>query len=163
MAPLLASLPCGSLFKVSLQFPDPWFREKHKKRRVLQIEWVQCLTRHMAVGGQVFVSSDVEEVLDDARAHFSRFPQFQLYVNQQRQGQGQGQSLSPGDGGGEPPAPPTWPAPTTPSGMPVALWEGVTDEKGYLQANPTGVPSERDNVCEAMWRRVFRLIYVRVY
>jgi hypothetical protein len=32
----LAELPAGLLERVSIQFPDPWFKKKHHKRRVLQ-------------------------------------------------------------------------------------------------------------------------------
>jgi tRNA (guanine-N7-)-methyltransferase len=33
---LLSSLPNKSLERVTIQFPDPWFKNRHAKRRVVQ-------------------------------------------------------------------------------------------------------------------------------
>ncbi|MEY3328079.1 MAG: hypothetical protein RLZZ115_960 [Cyanobacteriota bacterium] len=38
--PILASLPTGLLKRVSIQFPDPWFKKRHQKRRVVQPELI---------------------------------------------------------------------------------------------------------------------------
>jgi tRNA (guanine-N7-)-methyltransferase len=59
LQPLLASLPTGSLQRVSIQFPDPWFKRKHQKRRVVQPEMVAAIATHLSPGGQIFVQSDV--------------------------------------------------------------------------------------------------------
>jgi tRNA (guanine-N7-)-methyltransferase len=57
---LLQSLPANKLFWVSIQFPDPWFKQRHSKRRVVQPELVQALAKYMVAGGLVFLQSDVE-------------------------------------------------------------------------------------------------------
>lgn len=57
---LLQSLPANKLFWVSIQFPDPWFKQRHSKRRVVQPELVQALAKYMVPGGLVFLQSDVE-------------------------------------------------------------------------------------------------------
>ncbi len=62
LQPLLASLPAGSLQRVSIQFPDPWFKRKHQKRRVVQPEIVEAVATYLARGGEIFVQSDVLEV-----------------------------------------------------------------------------------------------------
>jgi tRNA (guanine-N7-)-methyltransferase len=56
----LQSLPANKLFWVSIQFPDPWFKQRHSKRRVVQPELVQALAKYMVSGGLVFLQSDVE-------------------------------------------------------------------------------------------------------
>ena len=38
LRPLLQSLPSGWLQRVTIQFPDPWFKKRHHKRRVVQPE-----------------------------------------------------------------------------------------------------------------------------
>ncbi|MGB3769051.1 MAG: tRNA (guanosine(46)-N7)-methyltransferase TrmB [Phormidesmis sp.] len=60
---LLASWPGGCpLQRVSIQFPDPWFKKRHQKRRVVQPELVDQLVRLMPVGAWVWLQSDIEEV-----------------------------------------------------------------------------------------------------
>ena len=46
----------------ALQFPDPHFKKKHKKRRVVQPQLIQAIDRRLAPGGLVFLQSDVMEV-----------------------------------------------------------------------------------------------------
>jgi tRNA (guanine-N7-)-methyltransferase len=59
---ILSSFPSQSLHFVSIQFPDPWFKKKHQKRRVIQPELVQEIADYLVIGGTVFVQSDVLEV-----------------------------------------------------------------------------------------------------
>lgn len=59
----LAQLPPGRLALVSLQFPDPWFKTRHHKRRVLQPPLLQALAGAMAPGAQLFLQSDVLAVI----------------------------------------------------------------------------------------------------
>lgn len=62
LRPLLVSLPIGSLQRVSIQFPDPWFKQRHQKRQVVQPELVEDLATYLAKGGMVLLQSDVEIV-----------------------------------------------------------------------------------------------------
>lgn len=62
LRPLLRSLPAGVLHRVSIQFPDPWFKKRHQKRRVVQPALVAELADYLVTGGAVFLQSDVEEV-----------------------------------------------------------------------------------------------------
>lgn len=73
---ILASLPTGALQRVTIQFPDPWFKQRHQKRRVVQPELVTELATYLAVGGEVFIQSDVEEVAIEMRDRFSTHPAF---------------------------------------------------------------------------------------
>lgn len=59
---LLSSLPKNRLELVTIQFPDPWFKKKHFKRRVVQSELVESLAKYLKTDSQVFLQSDVEEV-----------------------------------------------------------------------------------------------------
>jgi tRNA (guanine-N7-)-methyltransferase len=59
---LLQSLPAGCLHRVSIQFPDPWFKKKHHKRRVLQPQLVTQLAQALPAGAEVIVQSDVEAI-----------------------------------------------------------------------------------------------------
>ena len=37
----------------------------------------------------------------------------------------------------------------------------MAEVEGWLAANPVGVPTERDLVCESKWRPVYRFVVVR--
>ncbi|MEJ6482435.1 tRNA (guanosine(46)-N7)-methyltransferase TrmB [Nostoc punctiforme UO1] len=74
---LLSSLPSGSLQRVTIQFPDPWFKTRHAKRRVVQPELVAELASYLAVGGIVFVQSDMEFIAVEMRDRFAAHPAYQ--------------------------------------------------------------------------------------
>lgn len=76
LRPLLTSLPQGVLQTVTIQFPDPWFKRRHQKRRVVQPELVNDLAEFLVPGGMVFVQSDVEEVAAEMRDRFDEHPAF---------------------------------------------------------------------------------------
>lgn len=75
---LLASLPVGILQRVSIQFPDPWFKKRHQKRRIVQASLVATLAEYLADEGKVFLQSDVEEVAQQMRDRFLAHPSFSL-------------------------------------------------------------------------------------
>lgn len=76
----LAELPAGRLTRVTIQFPDPWFKKKHHKRRVLQPELLEALASALPPGQELFAQSDVLEVIEpmvelvDADHRFQRPP-----------------------------------------------------------------------------------------
>jgi len=59
---LLKSLPEGRLQEVTVQCPDPCFKKKHQKRRMVTNRLVKELGDHMCPGSVLFVQSDVEQV-----------------------------------------------------------------------------------------------------
>lgn len=67
---LLESLPANSLHYITIQFPDPWFKKKHQKRRVVQPALVNILVDYLVDGGTVFLQSDIEEVAIEMRDRF---------------------------------------------------------------------------------------------
>ncbi|MGB7084103.1 MAG: tRNA (guanosine(46)-N7)-methyltransferase TrmB [Phormidesmis sp.] len=72
---VLANYP-GALTRVSIQFPDPWFKKRHQKRRVVQPELVASLAMLMPTGGWVWLQSDIEEVCAQMCDRFSENPAF---------------------------------------------------------------------------------------
>lgn len=71
---LLASLPVNSLKYITVQFPDPWFKRKHQKRRVIQPELVDLLVDYLIDSGTVFLQSDIQEVAVEMRNRFALHP-----------------------------------------------------------------------------------------
>ncbi|MEN9214629.1 MAG: tRNA (guanosine(46)-N7)-methyltransferase TrmB, partial [Gloeomargarita sp. DG_1_6_bins_138] len=59
LSSILASFPPAVLQRVTIQFPDPWFKRKQQKRRVVQPDLVQVIADYLQPGGEVFLQSDV--------------------------------------------------------------------------------------------------------
>jgi tRNA (guanine-N7-)-methyltransferase len=74
-AVLLQSLPANCLNYITIQFPDPWFKKKHHKRRVIQPELVNLLVDYLIPGGTIFLQSDIEIVAEEMRDRFAANPQ----------------------------------------------------------------------------------------
>ena len=62
---LLENLPENILQTVTIQFPDPWFKKKHAKRRMVNAELVKTIGRHLAVSGKIFVQTDIEFLAEE--------------------------------------------------------------------------------------------------
>ncbi|XHU96209.1 MAG: tRNA (guanosine(46)-N7)-methyltransferase TrmB [cyanobacterium endosymbiont of Rhopalodia gibba] len=73
---LLASLHSDVLQWVTIQFPDPWFKHRHLKRRIVQPELVDTLAQYLADGGTVFLQSDIEIVAQEMGERFLDSPNF---------------------------------------------------------------------------------------
>jgi tRNA (guanine-N7-)-methyltransferase len=76
LATLLASLPAGRLQRISIQYPDPCFKTKHAKRRVVQPALVADIARYLPSGGEVLLQSDLEWVAQEMCDRFSENPAF---------------------------------------------------------------------------------------
>jgi tRNA (guanine-N7-)-methyltransferase len=57
---VLALLPAGSLRGVSLFFPDPWPKQRHQKRRLVQAPFVEKLRRVLEPGGYFHAATDCD-------------------------------------------------------------------------------------------------------
>ncbi len=73
---LLSSLPLQVLQWVSIQFPDPWFKKRHAKRRTVQPELVATLAQHLPSGAHIFLQSDVEWLALEMRDRVAAHPSF---------------------------------------------------------------------------------------
>lgn len=62
---LIKDVPDGLLQMVTIQFPDPWFKKKHAKRRMVNEEMVAAIVEHLAQGGRVFVQTDIEFLAEE--------------------------------------------------------------------------------------------------
>jgi tRNA (guanine-N7-)-methyltransferase len=54
-------VPPGSVAAVHVYFPDPWWKARHKKRRVFTPGFAADTARVLRVGGQLLIATDVEE------------------------------------------------------------------------------------------------------
>ncbi len=53
--------PDGSVRRVFLHFPDPWWKKKHRKRLVMRDAFLGEVARLLEPGGELFVQTDVED------------------------------------------------------------------------------------------------------
>ncbi len=67
---LFAKLPENILETVLIQFPDPWFKKKHAKRRMVKDNLVETVVKHLKVSGKTFVQSDVEFLAEEIFKYF---------------------------------------------------------------------------------------------
>ena len=49
---------------ISFNFPDPWFKKRHFKRRVIQSEFINILSNSMQTGSLIFIKTDVKDLFD---------------------------------------------------------------------------------------------------
>jgi len=70
---IIEALPEASMGRVFILFPDPWPKTRHHKRRFVQMEMLDALTRVMRPGAELRIASDdagyVEWTLERATAH----------------------------------------------------------------------------------------------
>lgn len=57
-------IPAGSLAGVRIYFADPWPKKRHHKRRIIQPEFVQLLSRCMAKGAILHLATDWQPYAD---------------------------------------------------------------------------------------------------
>ncbi|PWA49648.1 tRNA (guanine-N-7) methyltransferase, Trmb type [Artemisia annua] len=77
---LLSTYP-GPLMLVSISCPDPHFKKRHHKRRIVQKPLVEAIVDRLMPGGQVFIQSDVLEVAIDMRQYFDEESQKLIHVD----------------------------------------------------------------------------------
>ena len=74
----LSDLDFGQLKRVSIQFPDPWFKRKHFKRRVLNTNILNSIAKSMSMDGEIFIQSDILKLIEymtntiDGNRYFTR-------------------------------------------------------------------------------------------
>ena len=53
-----------NLKSISFNFPDPWFKKRHHKRRVIQSDLINILSNTMLKGSLIFIKTDVKELFE---------------------------------------------------------------------------------------------------
>jgi tRNA (guanine-N7-)-methyltransferase len=49
---------------ISFNFPDPWFKKRHYKRRVIQPEFINTLSNLLQKGSLIYIKTDVKDLFD---------------------------------------------------------------------------------------------------
>ena len=53
-----------NLKSISFNFPDPWFKKRHYKRRIIQPEFINILSDSLHRGTLIFIKTDVKDLFD---------------------------------------------------------------------------------------------------
>ena len=53
-----------NLKSISFNFPDPWFKKRHYKRRVIQPKFINMLSNSLQKGTLIFIKTDVKDLFD---------------------------------------------------------------------------------------------------
>ena len=71
-----------SINSISFNFPDPWFKKKHHKRRVIQPEFINFLSNSMQKRSLIFIKTDVKELFDYMENTISENKNFKKLANE---------------------------------------------------------------------------------
>jgi len=69
--------PSGSVKRVFLHFPDPWWKKRHHKRLVMGDVFLAEVARLLEPGGELYVQTDVEERATLYAEHVGAHPAFE--------------------------------------------------------------------------------------
>ncbi len=61
----LKTLPADILQMVTIQFPDPWYKKKHAKRRLVDENLVETVVGHLMISGKIFIQTDVDFLAEE--------------------------------------------------------------------------------------------------
>jgi len=78
----IGKFPVDVVSSVSFNFPDPWFKKKHHKRRVVQPLLINKISQLMANGGYISIKSDVEELFEYMDLIITNSKIFNTYIYQ---------------------------------------------------------------------------------
>ena len=53
-----------NLKSISFNFPDPWFKKRHYKRRIIQPDLINILSNSMQKGSLIFIKTDVIDLFE---------------------------------------------------------------------------------------------------
>lgn len=68
VALLRARVPAGSLASIRIFFPDPWPKRKHRKRRLVQPEFVALAASRLQPGGTLHLATDWDDYATQMRS-----------------------------------------------------------------------------------------------
>ncbi len=72
----------NSITSISFNFPDPWFKKKHHKRRVIQPKLINFLANSMQKSSLIFIKTDVKELYDYMELTISESIKFKKLRNE---------------------------------------------------------------------------------
>tara|TARA_Y100000589_G_scaffold120197_1_gene114627 strand:+ start:104 stop:733 length:630 start_codon:yes stop_codon:yes gene_type:complete len=78
----IGKFPKDIVSSVSFNFPDPWFKKKHHKRRIIQPKLIHKISQIMKNGGCISIKSDVRELFEYMDMTICNSKSFTTYMYQ---------------------------------------------------------------------------------
>lgn len=69
-------IPCDSLSRVNLYFPDPWPKKRHHKRRIVQPDFLHLVADRLQISGTLHVATDWADYAEHINEVLSRSDRF---------------------------------------------------------------------------------------
>jgi tRNA (guanine-N7-)-methyltransferase len=130
----------GPIELVTIQFPDPHFKKKHRKRRIVQESLVRDVGGVLADGGRILLQSDVLDVAVDMRDKFELHSDGMLEVGAEHDNDVFFEEPASEEEEGKPEI--------------ELMWK----EKGWLLNNPLPVRTERECLVMEQGGSVYRVM-----
>lgn len=67
----------GQIADLFVLFPDPWWKKKHRKRRIIQPEFLDLLAKKIRPQGTLWIRTDVGSLADDMMEIVDAHPEFE--------------------------------------------------------------------------------------
>ncbi len=71
-------IPPGSVQAVHIYFPDPWWKARHKKRRLFTEGFVRDVARALVPGGRLYCATDVQEYFGEMLRVLAATPELEI-------------------------------------------------------------------------------------
>jgi tRNA (guanine-N7-)-methyltransferase len=78
--PALARFQPGTVRRIYVHFPDPWWKKRHHKRLVVSTEFATLAANVLLPGGDLFVQTDVPDRADAYEEVLSNHPAFESWA-----------------------------------------------------------------------------------
>lgn len=69
----------GGVSVYHLYFPDPWWKRRHRQRRLFHEDFAAALAQTLLLGGKILLASDVHEYFVQIVRQFSTVPELQQF------------------------------------------------------------------------------------
>ena len=77
---LQKSIPDQQIDAILLFFPDPWHKKRHHKRRLVQPEFIELISKKLKSNGYFHVATDWEEYAIHTETVMAEFPNFKKEI-----------------------------------------------------------------------------------
>ncbi len=74
------TLPEESVHRIVVNFPDPWPKEKHEGRRLLQSEFFELATRRLHPSGEIWLTTDHPDYFDFAVSQAEATGLYEIHI-----------------------------------------------------------------------------------
>lgn len=75
------AVPDRSVSAYHIYFPDPWWKKRHRKRRIFGTDFLEAIARTLNPGGCIYIATDVKEYFEEIVSAISRNPYFMSLDN----------------------------------------------------------------------------------